>query len=175
MDLETSGLTNDHEILSIGCCTEDYKFFYQEVKWDQLLVSPRAMEINQIDLRKQSGIPLKESLLNLNKWLRTKFPNEEKIMPLGFNVGSFDLRFLIKSYAQVSVECPFHYRHIELNSILMFLGKDKESYMKDMWEFIRKAQEDHCVGWVPIELVEHNALADALHSMVCYNNLKSKL
>lgn len=67
LDLETSGLTNDHEILSIGCCTEDYKFFYQEVKWDQLLVSPRAMEINQIDLRKQSGIPLKESLLNLNK------------------------------------------------------------------------------------------------------------
>ncbi len=173
LDIETSGLTNEHEILSIGCCTEDYDYFYQLVKWDQLKVSTSAMNINQIDLRGgPQGIPLKESLLLLNKWLRTKFPNEEKIITIGFNVGSFDLRFMDKSYKQVGVENPFHYRHIELNSILMFLDKNKEEFMKLIWDRIKSNPIPNQYKWPANEVaMEHHALADALHSMMCYKDL----
>ncbi|KKM97966.1 hypothetical protein LCGC14_1162650, partial [marine sediment metagenome] len=76
LDLETSGLTNNHEILSIGCCTEDWKTFYQEIKWDQLLASTHALEINQIDLRdNKNKIPLEQALFEFHKWLLKMFPN----------------------------------------------------------------------------------------------------
>lgn len=184
LDLETSGLTDNHEILSIGCCTENWKTFYQEVRWNQLLVSTHALEVNQIDLRgNKNKKPIGTVLYELGKWLTHVFPHRKKedIILLGFNVGTFDLRFMKKAYQRDEVErpFPFHYRHIELNSCLQLLNLDKQKYAEFMWESMEAKARTQ--GDTPelsairkaLSLGEkHNALADAVHSMCCWKDLQ---
>lgn len=174
IDLETSGLCpHEHEILSIGAVTENYKWFYREVKWDKLIVSPSAMKVNQIDLRENKGIPLNHALFEFNKWLKKHFTEDENaqpsILPLGFNVGSFDMKFLKRAYEKYSIQYPFHYRHIELNSILYYLDIEKIKYSDDIWKKIPEIFRRYNIQEKP-EL--HNALADAVFAMACWHDLK---
>jgi hypothetical protein len=175
-DCETSGLTNDHVILSIGAVTNQFRYFYREVAWEQLYVSTEAMKINQLDLRLRQGIPIDLVLIHLEGWLREQFPQMQghDILPMGFNVGSFDMRMLRNMYERVKRpnDFPFHYRSIELNSCLMLLGKNKEEFSRDIWKLVKKKFKTMRLNQ-PAET--HNALADAFFAQIAWNELKKEV
>lgn len=170
VDIETSGLDPQrHSILSIGAETLDGETFYEEVAYEDVLVCPKAMEVNQLKL-KQDGRTLRGALVNLSNWL-ADLEISPPLIALGMNVGSFDLLFLRVAWSQckgvIGRSFPFHYRSIDLNSIIMFLNLDK----KDTQNIIAADMKNkHWPYYQP-----HHAGWDAKFNVVMYHYLRGQL
>jgi len=182
IDLETGGLIpGKHTPLAIGAVVvpgsgpldkiEGYKVteensFYIQLEWDTMIIDPRALRVNRLDIVDPPGsdggmadrsLPAFEGINLFEKWLNQHC--ETSIHALGMNVGSFDLLMLksIWDYGMVR-QWPFHYRSIDLNSLVFALSQIQNKPFETIKREITKIAWDN--GIFPAEM-EHHALADA--------------
>lgn len=134
IDTETGGVDPAlHSLLSIGVVVWNDGELGPEcdvaVLEDPLVVTPRAMEINQIDLAHHGRIALspKDAAARLLGFVREAFALElergEKVTLVGHNVG-FDVAFLKRLFdmAGVAYESTFSHRMLDTASVLKFLA-----------------------------------------------------
>lgn len=179
LDIETSGLDpSKHSILSIGIVVssdglEDYQSFYEEIKYDELVISPDAMAVNNIELTNQEGrISLEKADNKAFDFVKKYFSKADKPMAIGLNIGEFDLIFISKYMPKLS--SLMDRRSVNLNSLIYFLA-DINSL-----EFIKFKQDLSEKASIPLDnlalgLKKHNALYDALFHMSLYNTIKELL
>ncbi len=196
LDLETSGIVpGKHVPLSIGAVKLyadlhghlSVSSFYVQLEWDSLVVDPKAMKINGLDIANPPGwgpfdhnsLPADEGLSFFAKWLGDDY----KIVALGKNVGSFDLPMLKGAWGcKASRPWPFSYRSIDLNTLfftLADLSNQSFAMMKDRitsrsWRSVDETDNLHGLN-------EHHALADAWWNVFawqdcleCLQNLKGR-
>ena len=127
LDIETTGLTLDHAIIELGLAVkvgEEFHTFGTLVRPEHnLMVDTRAMAINGVDLNEvfaEDTPPTYAAERRALSWLHDIFdgPSDDRIIiPVGFNVGSFDIGFL-KEFMPV-LAGAFSYRCLELNSAFL--------------------------------------------------------
>ncbi len=184
IDIETTGLEiGKHKPIAIGAVNlTTRESFYLQLEWDNVIIDPKAMRINKLDIINPPGdntctplynrsLPSDKALLLLDNKLRewavrdnnenVTLPYRNKIISLGKNVSSFDL-LMLKSIWRW--EWPFHYRSIDINSLMFVIAethnKDFEEIQKQIkeiaWDKFKKEQ-----SLLAKEIGEHHALADA--------------
>lgn len=150
IDLETTGVDPwRDQILSIGAVDIwTGEFFYRELHYPRISGSPYAMYMNaELLKRNEAGVSPQYALSDLEAWVDTG--GDDRPMPVGFNVGAFDMAFLKRA----GVNC-FHYRTIELGTLYCKDGRPQSSS--------RVARE------ILNEDVMHNALDDAMQAAKLY-------
>ena len=171
LDLETGGLTlGKHTPLSIGAVvlrqgdhsvTEENSF-YTQLEWDTVVVDPKALRINKLDIANPPGdvndifrrsLPVADGLNLFREWLAKQ--SVEPIYALGMNVGSFDLPMLLSVWQG---PWPFHYRSIDLNSLFFALSQIQNKPFDAVKQEITKIAWDNSI-FHPSQ--SHHALIDA--------------
>lgn len=198
LDLETTGLQpEDAVILSVGAYDPDTaRRFYEEIRWDKLKGTPSALRINGMDFTTldlaensigQQRLRMETCDIAFTKWIKElKNPQGEAVrnyIPVGFNVGSFDVDRFMREYMPKS-RAEFGHRFIDLNSLFF-----RESYrtntdfmalrdrviteatveMGSVIETERRKAELN--KWKGYNFDHHNALYDAIKSTECFKIL----
>jgi DNA polymerase III epsilon subunit-like protein len=134
IDTETGGTDpSAHSLLSVAAVVwaagEIGARIELLVAEEELTVTPRAMEINRIDLvsHRAMGLRPAEAVAALEAFVREAFHDEfalgEKVVLVGHNI-SFDVGFLKRLYrqAETDFESTFSHRTLDTASILRFLS-----------------------------------------------------
>jgi len=136
LDLETSSSDPEHgTILSVGCVRFDPpeivpRDFYREVKHKSLEVTPEAMRVNGLDITTIDS-PKKLSLVEVDIKLRTWLwcgdikSKNLRFIPMGLNVGSFDMAF-VRKYLPLSAKA-FGYRSLDYRCTFCWQNKLRNS------------------------------------------------
>jgi hypothetical protein len=196
VDLETGGLVaGRHTPLSIGavrqprsqdfssdgrCIVNSDNSFYVQLEWDTVVVDPKAMRINRLDIANPAGpnadfmnrsLPAAEGLNLFHSWLLEY--SSEPIYALGMNVGSFDLQMLksVWNYG-LNKNWPFHYRSIDINCLFFALSQlHNRPYDVIKQEITVAAREKSGFS----KNMEHHALADAWSNFYVWEECMSRL
>lgn len=167
LDLETSGLdVHENTILSVGCVRlSDLTSFYADVRHKSLNVSPEAMRVNKIDITTVDDAKrkaLSQVDLVLRDWLRSDpFYKEGKtytLIPMGMNVGTFDMTFVRKYFPKSAA--LFGYRSIDLNTLAFVQASKTEMTFKEVKKAAKVIGMSYAHDHVP-DLGPHHALWDA--------------
>lgn len=178
LDIETSNSDiNYGEILQLGVAykineeyhTNEYNLFFDKSIWHDKNWSKESENVHKITKKsltknKETYDSVQSKIINL---LNNTFGEESIIVPVGFNVGSFDLQF-IKSKMPI-LYSRLSYRVIDLNSL--FLYKSLSNY--DYNEFIenkKNAKLDIIESLS--EKNEHNASYDAKLALLILEKIK---
>lgn len=179
LDLETSGVDpSKHSILSIGIVVSDDGFetcqsFYEEIKYDELVISPDAIAINNIEFKSQEGrINLEKADNKAFNFVKKHFPKNNKIMAIGLNIGEFDLLFINRYMPKLA--SLFDRRSVNINS-LIYLVADINSldFVKLKEDLSEKAAA--AVDELNLGLKKHHALYDAFYHLSLYIIIKDSL
>lgn len=176
LDIETSTSDLDGQILSIGVVRFDNgENRYIEIRHEKLVVSPESMAVNRFNVttlndNKKYYLHLADPLLQafltqyeegtqiiVHGAATSNIIKEVKFIPMGFNVGSFDMSF-VRKYLPMTAE-KLGYRSIDLNALIFAeaykTGKNfynlKRSYKKSAFDCAKKHAS---------ELEPHHALFD---------------
>ncbi len=199
LDVETAGLIpGKHHVLSIGAVDLKTKEdFYVQLLWDEILVCPKAMQVNQIDLcnketrepKWEMALSPRDAMVYFYHWLCNLDCNLYETRALGQNVGSFDLPMLKATWALVypETEPPFSYRSVDLNTVVSF-GCEKGAFGDGAQPSdVKKGIEDE--GWDQFRqtylytqmkkhygsnpfFLKHHALCDAWWNVHVWDYLK---
>lgn len=179
LDIETSGLDPaKHSILSIGIVIsnegfENYQSFYEEIRYDELIISPDAIAVCNIEFTNQEGrISLEKTDNKAFDFVKKYFSKTDKPMAIGLNIGEFDLLFINKYMPKLAG--LLNRRSVNLNSLIYLLA-DIHSL-----DFTKLKEDLSQKAAIPIEqlssgLKKHNALYDAFFHMSLYNTIKDFL
>lgn len=179
LDIETSGTdSTKHSILSVGMVVsinglEDYQSFYREIKYDELLIVPDSIKINKFDFINQEN---RTHILQADKeavaFIKKYYPIDKKPMPIGLNVGSFDLQFINKQMPLLSK--VLNRRSVDLNSLMYMLA---HKHSKDFLELKQELSDEANKRTVNLGLgiEKHNALFDAMFNLNLYLLIKKDL
>jgi len=179
LDIETSSSDlNYGEILQIGVSykineeyyTTEYNIFFDKSIWNDKNWSQESQEVHKIT--KKSLTKNKETYDSVErkiiKLLNKTFGEGSIIIPVGFNVGSFDLQF-IKSKMPI-LYSRLSYRVIDLNSIFLY----KSLKNCDFNEFIENKK------YAKLDIInslsennEHNASYDAKFALLILEKINS--
>ncbi|WOL31372.1 hypothetical protein [Microcoleus phage My-WqHQDG] len=204
VDTETGGLDcNVQSLLSVGMWTLDtvkgtiYNPLYFLVKEPVIVTTPEAMRINGLKLEdiERDGLEPRQALVKVLDYCNDIVPlsawGGDKVMPIGHNIG-FDMGFLGRISTFCDYLLPFHYRTIDLPSILttMYLAgilpKDISSSQKALEYFgmergkVHNALHDaECTGKVYLKVLgmlrDSNIILDSslgnLNPMKCIPDL----
>lgn len=179
LDIETSGLDpGKHSILSLGMVVstnefENYKSFYEEIRYEELVITPKAIEINNIEFKSQKNrISLQEADQRAFDFVRKYFSENNKPIVIGLNVGEFDLMFINKHMPKLA--SVLNRRSVNLNSLVYLLADLKSiDFMKLKHDLSEKAFAR--VDQLGLGLKIHHALYDALFNLSLYSLIKKFL
>jgi len=178
LDLETSGSeSTEHTILSIGCVRlSDLESFYADVRHESLMVTPKAMQVNEIDITQVANQEGRSTLSQVDKkfreWLRSDpFYKEGKhynLIPMGMNVGTFDMEF-VRPYLPKSADL-FGYRSLDLNALIFVDAVMRGCKFETVKNAAKMIGTSYAHEHVP-ELKPHHALYDAYSNIGVFNYL----
>jgi len=166
-DCETSGTTEEHQMLSWGMYINNTTYKHWNIAHSNVFLSPSAMRVNKMkaqDLDK--GVSTNVFSQELLAWINDnlgqfdKHNSVNKVVIVGFNVGSFDRPFLKRTVQGRTINKFSHYT-IDLNAILMgLLGQERAEVAK---QALKKEARSMMSIQDPeiVELGAHNALYDA--------------
>ncbi len=122
VDLEFSGFVPGyHEILEIGAVALDAEYAVRD-EWEARVAAEhpeRASEwvrANQKHLL-EGGVPLAEAIPAFVRWVEG-LRGADSALYVGWTCGA-DLEHLETAYRTCGLQSPFHYRHVELNSVVV--------------------------------------------------------
>lgn len=168
VDIETTGLDPmRHQVLSVGMVNvlNIKDTFYRTIKHPEYTVTPKALQVNGINLATWEGCSPAEAAADMYSWLVSR--HEKEWMALGFNVGTFDLQFLKRMFEQAKIPYIFHYRSIDLNSCMELKGVRKSDIDGELLlhEYLKQNPSN-------VELKAHHALADAMINVLVWYALR---
>lgn len=176
LDLETSGTNPEkHSILSIGIVVlqnedENPSTFYEEIKYDELIIAPDAIAINEFDFKNQDGrISLEKADNMAFDFVKKNYSKKNTAMAIGLNIGEFDLLFINKYMPRLA--SLLDRRSVNLNSLIYLLA-DINSI-----DFITLKQDLSEKAVIQVDKLamgskKHNALYDAFYHMALYILIK---
>ena len=177
IDIETSGTDVDtHTLLSIGCVRlSDMQSFYTEVRHESFEMSPESARVHGLNLtnRDSKKLPKMSQVdVHLRDWLKkSEFYRESKsytIIPMGMNVGSFDMqfvrKFLPKSFSLLG------YRSIDLNALMFTDALMRGKRFKEVKSFAKEIGRFYAIEKVP-DRHPHDALFDAWVNVGVFHHL----
>lgn len=179
LDIETSGVDpSKHSILSIGIVIvingfESFISFYEEIRYDELVISPDAIEVNKFDFKSQQNrIPLEKADNKAYDFVKKYFSKTNKAMAIGLNIGEFDLLFINKYMPKLS--SLIDRRSVNLNSLIYLIADanflDFTKLKEDLSQKAAATLDALALG-----LKKHNALYDALFHLSLYAEIKDFL
>lgn len=164
VDLETTGLDPVKNVpISIGACTLDQKHrFYRTIYWDAMWCATAAYKVNRLPFELNEQNHWLHIQCEFGKWLvgLGHTPGSE-LKILGFN-PAFDRSFLENVWQGTF---PFHYRCVDLNSIITFQGTDRKELLD---------QAAHIATTISAVGGAHHAGWDALFNTVVWGLLGGK-
>ncbi|MCK7484408.1 MAG: 3'-5' exoribonuclease [Bacillus subtilis] len=179
LDIETSGIDPvKHSILSIGIVIslsglDDYQSFYREIKYDELMIMPRAVEINHFDFSSQKNrMPLSQAEIEAVKFINKYYDKEHHPTAIGLNLAGFDLQF-IKRQTPLLYQRLSH-RSVDLNSLIYLYAEKHSKEFKEAKNELTQIAENQTKA-LGLGVEKHNALFDAVFNMNLYLLLKEKL
>jgi oligoribonuclease (3'-5' exoribonuclease) len=112
----------------------------------------------------QSYHPFSPDIASLAKYTRDVIQNDKKIkiLPIGFNIGTFDMMFIKKHLPEFNKF--FSYRAIDLNSLIYLEAQIKETTYEELKRYYSKKFE-----------VNHNALDDCRKAYDVYQEIVNNL
>lgn len=128
-DTETGGLTPDHSLLTVSAIVTDRNFdivtvhdmdpgVYIRLKYAQYVTHPRAMAVNQIDLRDhdENGFTVEEGREIFESFVKEGLAatGASKLIPAGHNVP-FDMRF-VHAYLLPEAQWSKYFTHPALDT-----------------------------------------------------------
>lgn len=168
LDIETTHhRPEDGCIVEIAAIVFDSETGKKEPDVFEALINPGTITGNPYCLamhqllfqRMRASTPnLADTMRNFRTWLMEKgFNGKNKATPVGFNVASFDVRWL--KGASAIIELPISHRSIELGTLLMRTGKDMNGPIpsSEAVKLLGTAREVH-----------HTALADCEDAIALY-------
>lgn len=179
LDLETSGVEpSKHSILSIGMVIadnglENCQTFYEEIRYDELVITPEAIAINNFGFQSQTGrVPLETVDTKAFDFVRKNFTKNVKPMVIGLNVGEFDLLFINRHMPKLA--SLLERRSVNLNSLIYLLADIKSlDFLK-----LKESLSDEAtilVNQLKLGVKKHNALYDAFFHLSLYFLIKDSL
>lgn len=179
LDIETSGVDPaKHSILSIGIVikvngSESYISFYEEIKYDELVISPDAMGVNNFDFtNQQNRISLEKADNKAYDFVKKYFSKTNKAMAIGLNIGEFDLMFINRHMPKLA--SLIDRRSVNLNSLIYLVADMNSIDFKDLKEDLSdKAAVS--TDALALGLKKHNALYDAFFHLNLYAQIKDCL
>jgi len=169
-----------YPLLSIGCVRlSDFQTFYTEIGYEYVTVMPESLQVNGLNLathnskktkfREEKLPTAKEVDEMFLEWLKSdpmyKEGNKFCLIPLGLNVGQFDMQF-VRYWLPKSGEV-FGWKSMDLNALLfdhaIQRGENPSDVMRAAKELGHMFAIDH-FG----EKKLHNALYDAWKAIGAY-------
>lgn len=183
IDIETTGLDpNVHSMLSMGAVDlESQSQFYMAIDVKNFTVSKEAFNMNKKLLCSDSNlydgdkVGETESYWKLMSWVCSlDLPDDTRIVPLGHNVGSFDMLFVKKWMKANGGNIDFGYRCIDINSIYFFLSRLTGNSFVEVRDRISQDAEAWLKTFKPdvFKLGRHHALYDAWFNIIEYDNMR---
>lgn len=167
LDTETGGIDSKvNSLLSIGLVIwENKKIIFEKeflVKEYQYNVTPKAMEINKINLDelRENGLEKSQIKKEIIKIVKKNF--EDKAILAGHNI-SFDISFLKNIFTKDEFAELFSYRTIDTASIMKYLSIKKNIILNSL---------DDAIKYYNLKIEKrHSALGDALVTARLFNKL----
>ncbi|OGH99803.1 MAG: hypothetical protein A2287_07505 [Candidatus Melainabacteria bacterium RIFOXYA12_FULL_32_12] len=179
LDIETSGTDPiKHSILSIGIVIslnglEDYQSFYREIKYNELLIMPSAIEVNGFDFTSQSNrISLLKTDEEAVSFIKKYYKSDIKPIPIGLNIAGFDMQFIHRWMPLLSNRLSG--KSIELNSFMYLLAEKHSKKFKELKEELTK-EADNRTKALALGVEKHHALFDAVFNLNLYLMIKKDL
>ena len=171
LDLETSS-TEQHNgvILSIGLYDPSGtnwggRHFYTEIRYTQPIpICAEAMRVNKLKttLLDNPNLPtLEEAEEKVLWWIRKNHSKPYSYIPVGFNVGSFDMAFI--KVHMPRLHALFGYRSVDLNSLLIAEAVNRKSHLIELKKWYKKKAESSALRIC--QDGPHNALFDAAQAI----------
>lgn len=176
LDLETSGTNPEkHSILSIGIVAlqnedEPPSTFYEEIKYEELIIAPDAIAINEFDFKNQDGrITLEKADNKAFDFVKKYYSKHKKAMAIGLNIGEFDLLFINRYMPKLA--SLLDRRSVNINSLIYLLADINST------DFITLKQDLSEKAVIQVDKLamgskKHNALYDAFYHMSLYILIK---
>lgn len=176
LDIETSGTDPiKHSILSIGMVVsqneaENYPSFYEEIKYDEILIAPDAIAINEFEFKNQDGrISLEKADNKSFSFVKKYFQKNKKAMAIGLNIGEFDLLFINRYMPKLA--SLLDRRSVNLNSLIYLLADANSVDFIILKQDLSEKAVTQVDKLVP-GLKKHNALYDAFYHLALYILIK---
>lgn len=177
LDIETSGTDySRHSILSIGIVItinefENYQSFYEEIRYDDLIISPDAIAINEFEFKNQNGRISLEKVDNMAfDFVKKYYSKNNKAQAIGLNIGEFDLLFINKYMPKLS--SLLDRRSVNINSLIYLLADINYIDFISLKQDLSEKAIIHANQLAP-DLKKHNALYDAFYHVALYLIIKN--
>lgn len=165
VDIETTGLEwhRGHKTIQIGIYlpkTDESVAFSMGWRRGEYSYDPKAMDIHMIPhITIQAGEAPEFTDESMTEWIRSRSDSEERHVPVGWNVGSFDMEFL-KQHAPEFASL-FGYQCLDLNSVVFNHNLMFDSDKREIKNAARAHVEEMAKERPPYEVRWHDAKFDA--------------
>jgi len=179
LDIETSGINPErHSIISIGMVVslrglDDYQSFYREIKHDEITIMPSSIEINHFDFtRNIDRVNLKQAQKEGVEFINRYYHAKDEIMPIGMNIGSFDMKFIQKQMPELAKRLGR--RSVDLNSLIYLLSQKHSREFAQTKKSLSEEAEKRTRN-LGLGIEKHNALFDAVFNLNLYIMIKESM
>lgn len=169
LDIETTGSLQERaELIQIGLYVDDdHKYVSDVGHKGKFYWEPKAFEINKFTFERiWAGPPaftVDKELEEFIFQLKRDFDCESKnIIPVGLNVGSFDMQFVRRTFPLFRSLLGYH--TVDLNALMIYQMVNRTNF--DLYKTGLKAK---CTPLVKSKGEEHDALFDAELSIKMLN------
>jgi DNA polymerase III epsilon subunit-like protein len=167
LDIETTGSkpVEQYQVIQIGAHRPGWARFVRDIGYETWNEDPEAMAVNKFTAERiRAGRPIAEVDRDLKLWLLDRSFRENEVIPVGWNVGTFDMPY-VRRYLPKSARF-FSYRSVDLNAVCFTLA---EATGRD-WETLKRQAKAYAAGIVAG--VPHDAGYDAEAAMTEWHYLQ---
>lgn len=174
VDIETTGSSFVPNIKTIQLGAFDPKtrdIFREDVGWGEgvFIMDPEATAVHGISRERILAAPSARNIdEQLYAWLTEHGAKPRRVIPIGFNVGAFDMPFVRRDFPKSAT--LFSYRTADLNAICFALGAAHEVDWR-RFKTVAKSYAKACASGLVPDLKEHDAAYDAVEAWFCYEYL----
>ena len=184
LDGEMSGTTPRHQLIQIGVAVTPQQVFVSDIGCGCPLLDPDAMAVNGFTKervlsgpRAQSRDPDGEGVDDqLYRWLVNLGAEERRCIPVGWNVGSFDMPFVRRTLPRTAT--LFGYRAVDLNSACFTLAGCFGQVLRKQepgwagWKRMSKRYAERRLAEMGYTATWHDAGYDAQAALLSWEFLK---
>lgn len=152
--------------------------FCADVHWSEgsYVWSPQAFEVNRFTHERILNAPYAADEVDdqLAEWLEDLGAEPRQVIPIGWNVGSFDMPFVRRTFPSAGRFFP--HRSLDLNSVCFTMsGLMDTGGTPAEWDGIKRMANRYAEEMLGGEAEWHDALYDAKASVLAWRYLRNLL